>query len=322
MVVREEDEPKMVRAVTMTFEGHMRDRVELPGWRLTNDRKVPFLVTYNTHSTKDCLPQFNRLDFPFRTTIVKKGAIWEVVEFADRGRGEEEIQECNGTDTIVVCFFHQEMEDVNFAGTFHTGDDDPFLQPRLRECQRAEGLQREQEGFGWEGQTLEDGVYEGENNEEMGEQRAEDADDPLRRQPPALLDGGEPDEEIEVEGKKYSARSSLRELRDGLRICGLPKCRSEAQAWERLLNHYRRFAENLGVELARRACERRRASEGGDGVRPQSIPRLPTKAERQIHELTHWPYEDWCMHCVAARGKADPHRRQAEDEMRLQAKSE
>ena len=57
-------------------------------------------------------------------------------------------------------------------------------------------------------------------------------------------------------------------------------------------------------------------------MRPQSIPRLPTKAERQVHELTHWPYEDWCMQCVAARGKADPHRRSAEDELRMEAKSE
>ena len=62
--------------------------------------------------------------------------------------------------------------------------------------------------------------------------------------------------------------------------------------------------------------------EGGDGVRPQSIPRLPMKAERQVHQLTHWPYEDWCMQCVAARGKADPHRRSAEDELRMEAKSE
>ena len=60
--------------------------------------------------------------------------------------------------------------------------------------------------------------------------------------------------------------------------------------------------------------------EGGDGVRAQSIPRLPTKAERQIHELTHWPYEDWCECCVASRGKADPHRRT--DFLKEGAKSE
>lgn len=57
-------------------------------------------------------------------------------------------------------------------------------------------------------------------------------------------------------------------------------------------------------------------------MRPQSIPRLPTKAERQVHELTHWPYEDWCMQSVAVRGRADPHKKNAEAEFRLGAKSE
>ena len=317
MVSTEEKSPTAIRTVTMTFERHMADVMEIPGWHLTRDRKVPFLVTCNSQSTKDCAPQFNRVDLPFRTTIVKKGAEWEVVEFADREREEKVILECNGNDTTVVCFFHQEMEDVNFAGTVHTGEDDPFLQR-----QREEGPQREQQGFGWEGQTLEDGVYEDDENEEMGEQPQAEAGGALQRQPPELEEVADEEVEIEIEGKKYSARSSLRDLREGLKICGLPKGRSKAQAWERLLKHHQHFAENLGVELAQREFERRKIAEGGDGVRPQSIPRLPTKIERQIHELTHWPYEDWCMHCVAARGKADPHRRQGEDEMKLQAKSE
>ena len=141
--------------------------------------------------------------------------------------------------------------------------------------------------------------------------------DPLQR-PQRAVDEAEEDEEIEIEGEKeYSAKSSLRKLREGLRICGLPKGRSKEQAWKRLSEHHRHFAENLGAELARREH-----AEGGDGVSPQSIPRLPTKAERQVHELTHWPYEDWCMQCVAARGKADPHRRSAEDELRMEAQSE
>ena len=48
--------------------------------------------------------------------------------------------------------------------------------------------------------------------------------------------------------------------------------------------------------------------EGGEDVKGQAIPRMPTKSERQVHELTHWPFESWCDHCLAARAKGDPHR--------------
>ena len=37
--------------------------------------------------------------------------------------------------------------------------------------------------------------------------------------------------------------------------------------------------------------------------------RLPTKEGRQIHDLTHWPSEDWCECFVASRGKSHPHKR-------------
>ena len=320
MVTSDECEKAEIRAVTMTFEGHMRDLLTLPGWHLSHDRRVPFLVVHNSKFFKDCYPQFERRSLPFRTTIVKRDATWEVVEFADRSVEEVEIPECNGAETTVVSFFHEEMEDINNAGIVHTGTDDPFMQPRLREQQREVELRQAPPGeMNWPGQSLEDGVYDQDDQEEAGLQMEVGDGDPLRRE---LPQGEEEPEEIEIEGEKYTAQSSLRKLREGLKVCGLPKGRSKAQAWKRLVDHYVNFSENLGVELARREFERRKLAEGGDGVRPQSIPRLPTKAERQIHELTHWPYEDWCEHCVAARGKADPHRRQAEDDLRQQSKAE
>eukprot|EP00435_Cladocopium_sp_Y103_P017353 s850_g4.t1 len=329
MVMLDEDEKgAMVRAVTMSFEGLMRDLMTVPGWHLSMDRRVPFLVVPNTKNFKDCYPQFNRNDFPFRSTVILKGHIWEVVEVAEDKLDEGEIPECEGTETTVVCFFHQAMEDFNAAmedfnavGIIHTGDDDPFLQPLLRERQKGGEQQREQQGFGWFGRSLEDGVYEVEDDESVGGQMEAVDDDPLQRPHPVVMEG-EQMEEIEIEGVKYTPQTSLRKLREGLKLCGLPKGRSKEQAWKRLSEHHRHFAENLGAELARREFERRKIAEGGDGVRPQSIPRLPTKAERQVHELTHWPYEDWCMQCVAARGKADPHRRQSDDQLRQEGKSE
>ena len=312
--------PVNVRTVTMTFDGMMGSMITVPGWHLSLDRRVPFLVVHNTKHFKDSYPQFNRNDFPFRSTVVQKGNIWEVVEVAECRQDEAEIEECEGQETTAIFFFHQNMEDVNGVGIIHTG---AFLQPRLRERKDGGDRQREQQGFGWFGQTLEDGVYEvDDEEEEMGQQHEAVDDDPFRRQQAAQVGDEEVIEEIDIDGEKYTAKSSLRKLREGLRLYGLPKGRSKAQAWQRLFEHHRHFAETLGAELARREFERRKFAEGGDGVRPQSIPRLPTKSERQIHKLTHWPSEDWCMQCVAARGKAHPHRRKAEDELRMQAKSE
>ena len=67
------------------------------------------------------------------------------------------------------------------------------------------------------------------------------------------------------------------------------------------------------MELAQREFDRKKLLEGGDDVSGQSIPRLPTKMERQLHELSHWPYAPWCDHCVAARAKGDPHRAAGSD---------
>ena len=38
----------------------------------------------------------------------------------------------------------------------------------------------------------------------------------------------------------------------------------------------------------------------------------PSPQEIAEHNVTHMPYRAWCAHCVAGRGKADPHRRVAE----------
>ena len=36
-------------------------------------------------------------------------------------------------------------------------------------------------------------------------------------------------------------------------------------------------------------------------------PMLPSKAEREMHELTHVPFRSWCEHCVRGRGEGVRH---------------
>ena len=46
-------------------------------------------------------------------------------------------------------------------------------------------------------------------------------------------------QEIEVDGEKFTQSSPPRKLREALKICGLPKGRLKADAWERLKIHQR-----------------------------------------------------------------------------------
>ena len=43
-------------------------------------------------------------------------------------------------------------------------------------------------------------------------------------------------------------------------------------------------------------------------------PCLPTRAEREEHELTHLPFRNWCAHCVKGRGVERAHKMSEERE--------
>ena len=112
------------------------------------------------------------------------------------------------------------------------------------------------------------------------------------------------DEEIEIqaEGESYRKTSPLRKLRAGLKMCGLGRGKNKQEAWAKLVHYYIHFAENLSTELARKEFQKSKADEG-ESARGQVVPRVPSKSERQAHELTRWPYQDWYEHCVAARNR-------------------
>ena len=76
VIRRVEDEVQHVRTVTMTFMGLMRDYVNTPGWHLSLDRKVPFVVVLHSQNYKDSGGQVDRLDFPYRTTMIQRGNEW------------------------------------------------------------------------------------------------------------------------------------------------------------------------------------------------------------------------------------------------------
>ena len=105
------------------------------------------------------------------------------------------------------------------------------------------------------------------NDEEMEFQSIVGEGDPIQREPPE-----EDPDEIDIDGEKFSKDMALSKLRVGLCMCGLPKGRSKADAWKKLLEYHKYFADNLAVELAQREFDRKRSAEGGGDARGQAIP--------------------------------------------------
>ena len=70
----------------------------------------------------------------------------------------------------------------------------------------------------------------------MGQQHEAVYDDPFRRQQAAQVGDEEVIEEIDIDGEKYTAKSSLRKLRERLRLCGLPKGRARHRLGKGCLN--------------------------------------------------------------------------------------
>ena len=55
-------------------------------------------------------------------------------------------------------------------------------------------------------------------------------------------------------------------------------------------------------------CEGTDEEETGERhVKKMQSPLLPTPAEIEEHNLTHFPYRSWCRHCVRGRGKEASH---------------
>ena len=156
---------EIVRAITMKFEEPIATELQVPGWQLMGEKQIPALISAHALKYKSCEPQFDRQQFPFRTTIVLVEGEWHVVEFASTEDTNDEIEELGGKAGHVVTFFSREPNDPKTLGDLFTGSDDPFLSPAVVS-------QPARNSFAWQGRSLEDGVYDGEEVEEpeMGEQ--------------------------------------------------------------------------------------------------------------------------------------------------------
>ena len=105
------------------------------------------------------------------------------------------------------------------------------------------------------------------------------------------------------EGVEYNAaESSLKELQALCREYQLKTQGSKKQLLSRLATAVRE--ERLESQLQQRRQDYR------ENVVPfqQQPTSRPSDEEVEMHNLTHLPFQPWCEHCVATRGKEDPHK--------------
>ena len=53
-------------------------------------------------------------------------------------------------------------------------------------------------------------------------------------------------------------------------------------------------------------------SEETKAVKMKKTPKQPSQREREEHEKTHLPFRDWCTHCIKAKSRNDPHKRETD----------
>ena len=90
----------------------------------------------------------------------------------------------------------------------------------------------------------------------------------------------------------------------------LPKHGTQLDKWTRI---EQRENESLRARKAQAAHDAERTVHPNEQrmelAIPMAEPREQSKTEREVHELTHLYPQQWCDHCVKARGVENPHKR-------------
>ena len=54
-------------------------------------------------------------------------------------------------------------------------------------------------------------------------------------------------------------------------------------------------------------------SEETKALKTKKTPKQPSQREREEHERTLLPFRDWCTHCIKAKSRNDPHKRETDE---------
>ena len=110
--------------------------------------------------------------------------------------------------------------------------------------------------------------------------------------------------EVELDEAPYSEKMTVKELQLACKERQLPTSGSKKKLLERLVAFKVNLENHMHMAVAHKLYNEQRR-------RPVTLgqPKLPSLAEQELHNVTHWPLAPWCQACVASRSKEDKHER-------------
>ena len=110
--------------------------------------------------------------------------------------------------------------------------------------------------------------------------------------------------EVEMDEVVYSEKMTVKELQMACKERQLAYTGSKKKLLERLVAFKVNLENQMHLAVASKLYNERRR-------RPVTLgqPKLPSLAEQELHNVTHWPFASWCQACVASRSKEDKHER-------------
>ena len=221
----------------------------------------------------------------YRTTIVKVGNEWEVIEATELLERKSDLE-----DRIPGLLFRSEI--LTFLHRTPEYLDKCLVEevaPEEAPKEEEKKMEEEPEWFGRERGAPEElqvpvpkGVVK-QQGKAGGHQELE-------------LDMGST---IVVNGESLTATSEIEKLREGCRYLGLSVSGSKVKMFRRLCNYLTENRDEDAEEVADRLRKQRPKARTRPGV-PE-----PTEAEIEEHMATHMPMQPWCDFCAAAKSKQD-----------------
>ena len=261
------------------------------GWHLEPDG-TGVGYHYSDHFMDPSIARPDVVGNLYRTTLVKHGAHWFVLEFCEPMASIVDpgcqFYELEGFRDVITLMSDSE-KDPRVLG-FAFDSDDGELQGHAP----ADGEQIEVEDVAPEddvdiqGHDIDGAVVD-----------AQGVDIPDR-----IVVEPTPDDKIVVAGVELTSSSTLAVLKQALKHYNLSTSGSKAKCFSRLVNHQKKLELEI-IHSAAKATEADLKRE----PHPQTLAVLPDQQTQDRHALTHVPFEPWCESCVAFRVRMDPHKR-------------
>ena len=107
-------------------------------------------------------------------------------------------------------------------------------------------------------------------------------------------------QEVELDEVTFSDKMTVKELQVACKERQLAYSGSKKKLLERLVAFKVNIENQMHLAVASKLYNEQRR-------RPITLgqPKLPSLAEQELHNVTHWPFASWCQACVASRSKED-----------------